>query len=88
MNSANPKAAASSASDAVASIQMKEQMIQTQKTFEETARNSKAKSAKLREDMIEQTLAMNRKKADEVRKSTVTASTAASVSNTVVPVGL
>ncbi|KAJ8717736.1 hypothetical protein PYW07_005666 [Mythimna separata] len=94
MNSANPKAAASSTDDAVASIQMKEQMIQTQKTFEETAKSSKAKSAKLklREDMIEQKLAMNRAKAEKLKAAELEAAAAVappavSASSNVVPVG-
>ncbi|XP_035434914.2 uncharacterized protein LOC118265808 isoform X2 [Spodoptera frugiperda] len=56
MNSGNPTAASASADDAATSLQMKDQMITTQKTFEETAKKSKAKSTTLREQMIKDKL--------------------------------
>ncbi|KAH9633214.1 hypothetical protein HF086_017769 [Spodoptera exigua] len=56
MSSLNPKAASTSASCAATSLQMKDQMITTQKAFKETANKSKHNSASLREKLIKEKL--------------------------------
>nr|XP_049700819.1 uncharacterized protein LOC110378333 isoform X3 [Helicoverpa armigera] len=83
MHSVNPKAASASAKDAAVSIEMKHQMIATQRTFEETA-----KTSKLREEMIKEKMAMHTAQSTSSPLSTPTKPTAATTNTPVVPVGL
>ncbi|CAH1640165.1 unnamed protein product [Spodoptera littoralis] len=84
MNSVNPTAASASADDAATSLQMKDQMITTQKTFEETAKKSKAKGTILREQLIKDKLSEHIHGA----KQRVDTPPPSATTSSIVPVGL